>query len=640
LETNWTHRHEFSDLVEWLDWQRPVITAPTRQEPRPVAQDDNPYLAAAARLGFKPPLDVEKALAAVSYLANGDSGVHQTQLRVSASLVAQGVEDDEIVTLLMAATLRAAGPHARTWNWRREERALRAMIGTAKSKFVKPVEKPLPSPVIQAQSGTEAQVVSLDAERRKCASAPTDAAGEAPDNPERKAPGRPKKLSKGDDELALEFSKRHADTLKYVAKWGQWLRWDGIRWAIDETLFVQQAVRNTLRDIALASATKPGEMTVSAGTVAAVERLARSDPRHAATAEQFDADPWLLNTPGGIVDLRTGVMSPCDPAQLCSKATAIEPAPVLHDECPIWKGFLAHVLKNDQKLIDYLQKVIGYSLTGITGEQQLWFLHGSGRNGKGVFISTITQILGGYACVAGMETFTASNNDRHPTELARLIGARMVSSQETEEGRHWAESRIKSLTGGDPITAHFMRQDDFTFTPKFKLWFAGNHKPGLRNVDPAMAARVNMVPFDVFIPKHQRDKMLTDKLQAEWPAILRWAIDGCMKWQREGLERSDAVDKATDEYMKAEDSLANWLTEATETEGLSANESELVADLFASWKGWAEAAGETIGSMKRFSQKMIARGFEHGKQPVTKKALFRRIRLIRNNYTDDQRYGG
>ena len=155
LAADWRRRHEFSDLVDWLDWQRPVVTAPVSPDKEKPAPDDNPYLAAAARLGFKPPLDVEKALAATSYLGNGDTGIHQTQLRVSASLVAQGVEEDEIVTLLMAATMRAAGPHARTWNWRREERALRTMIATARTKFVKPVEKPVekPVPVSSPKSG-------------------------------------------------------------------------------------------------------------------------------------------------------------------------------------------------------------------------------------------------------------------------------------------------------------------------------------------------------------------------------------------------------------------------------------------------------------------------------------------------------
>ena len=642
LVANWQCRHHFSDLVDWLDWQRPVVSVcpqPAQPGKGKAAFDDNPYLAAAARLGFKPPLDVEKALAAMTYLGHGDTGLHQTQLRVSASLVAQGVPDDEIVTLVMAATADAAGNHGRTWNWRREERALRAMIATAHTKFAKPVEKAVSVEQV-AVNDREAEVVNLGAERLKRSHKASAGVEQTSDKIDLKASVKAKKLGKGDDELALNFASQHADTLRYVAKWDQWLRWDGVKWDIDETLFVQEAARETLRDIALAIASKPGEMSVSAGTVSAVEKLARSDRRHATRPDQLDSDPWLLNTPGGIVDLRTGLMSPCDPNKLCTKATAVGPAPVLHDECPIWLSFLAKVLKNDQKLIDYLQKVIGYSLTGVTIEQQLWFLHGDGRNGKGVFISAIAGIMGSYACIAGMEVFTASANDRHSTEIARFIGARMVSAQETDEGRHWAESRIKSLTGGDPITARFMCQDDFTFTPKFKLWFAGNHKPGLRNVDKAMVARVNMVPFLVYFSEEERDLNLPEKLKAEWPSILRWAIDGCLKWQREGLRRASAVVKATSDYIKAEDSLATWLAEATESEAVGENECELTTDLFAAWKAWAEAAGENPGSMKRFSQKMISRGFENFLHSRSRKSQFRKIRLVRSDYTDAQRYGG
>lgn len=661
LAADWTRRYEFDDLVEWLDWQRPVVARPetviaagkTGAGVR-TGEVEDPYAAAARALGFKPPIDVETALEEMTYLADGDRGVHQTQLKVSAALVAQGAGDEEIVALLLAATHRAVGSDGSMWNWVREEKAIRQMIASARKKFDKPETKPerrpepeanpepvapkpppVPEPACVAAAATsEALVVDLGTERRKRRPKANTT------DPERKAAGKTKKTCHGDDELALAFSNRHAGTLRYVAKWGQWLRWDGARWAIDETLFVQEAVRDTLRDIILSEATRQHELSISAGTVAAVERLARSDRRHAATAEQFDADPWLLNTPGGIVDLRTGSMTPCDPTRHCSKATAVEPAPILHDECPIWHAFLNRVLNNDQKLVEYLQKVVGYSLTGVTTEQQLWFLYGTGRNGKGVLINTITGILGSYACVANMEAFTASFNDRHSTELAKMVGARMVSAQETEEGRNWAESRIKSLTGGDPISARFMRQDEFTFTPQFKLWFAGNHKPGLRNVDPAMAARVNLVPFKVYFAPHERDPKLPEKLREEWPSILRWAIDGCLKWQREGLGQPPDVKEATDKYISDEDTLAIWLAEATETEGVRPTEYELAVDLFASWKAWAEAASEHVGSMKRFSQKLMARGFEHGLHPRTRKARFGGIRLIRKDYTDDPRWGG
>ena len=160
-----------------------------------------------------------------------------------------------------------------------------------------------------------------------------------------------------------------------------------------------------------------------------------------------------------------------------------------------------------------------------------------------------------------MDTFTESHTDRHPTELAMLRGARIVAAQETEEGRRWAESRIKALTGGDPITARFMRQDFFTYTPQFKLLIAGNHKPGLRNIDEAIRRRFHLLPFTVRIPPEERDPNLFDKLKEEWPAILGWALQGCLEWQAEGLNPPAAVIEATAEYFDDEDSFGRWLGE-------------------------------------------------------------------------------
>jgi putative DNA primase/helicase len=187
-----------------------------------------------------------------------------------------------------------------------------------------------------------------------------------------------------------------------------------------------------------------------------------------------------------------------------------------------------------------------------------------------------------------------------------LRGARLVMATETEEGRRWAESRIKALTGGDPITARFMRQDFFTFTPQFKLFIAGNHKPGLRNVDEAIRRRLHLIPFDVKIPADERDRALAEKLKAEWPGILAWAIEGCRHWQRNGLAPPHAVTKATDEYLEAEDAMGQWLAECCE-QGPYRWASR--ADLFASWRQWAERVGEYVLPLKRFLQALETRGF-------------------------------
>lgn len=226
-----------------------------------------------------------------------------------------------------------------------------------------------------------------------------------------------------------------------------------------------------------------------AAAVAAVERLAASDRRHATLVADFDADPWLLNTPGGVVDLHTGALRPHDPGLLMTKITRGTPT----GTCPLWLAFLGRVTNGDDELAAFLQCMAGYALTGSIREHALFFLYGNGQNGKGVFINTLKWVLGDYATVAAMATFQASQNDRHPTDLAMLNGARMVAAQETEKGRRWDETRVKALTGGDPISARFMRCDFFTFEPEFKLIFAGNDKPSLTAIDPAMRRRMNMV---------------------------------------------------------------------------------------------------------------------------------------------------
>ncbi len=433
-----------------------------------------------------------------------------------------------------------------------------------------------------------------------------------------------------DEALALRFSEVHAYELRHVAAWGKWLGWDGTRWRADTTLATFDKARAVCRRASSqCDSPRIAAKVASAATVAAVERLAKADRRHAATVEQWDADPWLLNTPGGTVDLRTGRMRRHNPADHLTKRTAVAPG----GECPLWHAFLARVTDGDVELQSYLKRMAGYCLTGSIREHALFFAYGTGANGKGVTINTLTGILGDYATVASIETFTASQSDRHPTDLAMLRGARLVTAQETEEGRRWAESRIKAMTGGDPITARFMRQDFFTFEPTFKLVIAGNHRPGLRNVDEAIRRRFNMLPFAVKIPPAERDKDLPDKLKVEWPGILKWAIEGCLEWQQTGLKPPPAVVEATEEYMEAEDALASWMVECT-TSLPSAHSSS--SELFASWKTWAEGAGEPAGSQKRFSQALQSRGLVP-QRFQTGKAGFLRIAL--KPPPSDGRYG-
>jgi putative DNA primase/helicase len=409
-----------------------------------------------------------------------------------------------------------------------------------------------------------------------------------------------------DEALALRFAKAHANDLRFTAAWGRWLVWDGARWRFDDTLHAFDMVRRTCREASAECNDKSPKVApslASAKTVAAVERLAKSDRRIAATIEQWDADPWLLNTPSGVVDLlRSGKVRPARPADYMTKVTAIAPG----GDCPQWLAFLDHIFDDNQDLVSYVQRVLGYGLTGLTREHALFFGYGTGANGKGVLLSTTAGILGDYHRTAPIETFTASNSDRHPTDLAGLRGARLVSASETEEGRLWAESRIKQLTGGDMISARFMRQDFFDFLPAFKLFITGNHKPSLRSVDEAIRRRFHLIPFSVTIPAEERDPDLKVKLEAEWPGILAWLVRGCLSWQASGLQPPRAVQEATAAYLEAEDAIAAWIEERCEVDPQAWCSLSM---LFGSWFQWANAASETAGSQKKLTQKLESRGF-------------------------------
>jgi putative DNA primase/helicase len=286
-----------------------------------------------------------------------------------------------------------------------------------------------------------------------------------------------------------------------------------------------------------------------------------------------------------------------------TQITAVAPGA----DCPLFLAFLARITDNDASLVSYLQRVLGYALTGLTKEHALFFLFGTGANGKSVFLSTVSGVLADYHKTAAPETFTVSHNDRHLSELARLRGARMVAVTETEEGRRWAESRIKQMTGGDVVAANFMRQDQFEFRPVFKLFVAGNHKPGLRSVDEAIRRRFNLIPFTVTIPPQERDVQLVDKLKVEWPGILAWMIQGCLNWQAQGLKPPRAVLDATEAYLSAEDAIAEWIDEKCECDQKAWASS---SELYVSWAVFAERSGEQAGSQKSFSQSLESRGFQ------------------------------
>jgi putative DNA primase/helicase len=292
--------------------------------------------------------------------------------------------------------------------------------------------------------------------------------------------------------------------------------------------------------------------------------------------------------------------------EYCTKATTVDAD--LKGNCRLWKKFLLQIMDNDQAMVDYLQRVCGYCLTGLVTEHVMFFCYGTGANGKSTFANVLLGILGtgpsGYAAVAPISTFLASQTEQHPTDLAMLQGVRCVIAHETEPGRAWATSKIKMMTGGDLISARFMRQDFFSYSPQFKILILGNHKPALHNVDEAMRRRLHLIPFIITIPAAERDPKLAEKLKAEYPQILGWMARGCEKWQRIGLAPPAKVRDATRSYFVTEDNVGNWIAECCT---LDPREYTTLIALFASWKTWAEKNGLHPGSSKQLAKALDAR---------------------------------
>lgn len=429
------------------------------------------------------------------------------------------------------------------------------------------------------------------------------------------------------DGIARVFAERFSGRLRYCHHSGRWYQWTGTFWRPDDLDVAFEFVRVLAREMTENRETKDLKEVRKVSFANGVERFTRSDPVFAVTATSWDRDPFLAGTPGGTIDLRNGILRPSDPAEGITKITSVTPASSAC--CPIWKRFLAEACAGDDELVRFLKQWSGYSLTGDVREHALVFGYGPGGNGKSVFLNTVAGIMADYAVTAPADTFTASLNDRHPTDLAMLRGARLVAASETEHGRTWAESRIKQLTGGDPVTARFMRRDFFTFQPEFKLFVVGNHQPSLVNVDDAARRRINIVPFLTKPPRP--DLELEQKLRPEWPAILRWMIDGCLDWQAHGLIRPRCVIEATADYFEEQDTFDQWLTENCEIRPGSDLVRETSAALFKSWTRYAVAAGEKAGSKKAFGStlKKKFRPFREGKARG-----FKGLRLLNNDDPD------
>jgi putative DNA primase/helicase len=346
----------------------------------------------------------------------------------------------------------------------------------------------------------------------------------------------------------------------------------------------------------------------NASRLAAMVDVARTEPGVPVLVHQLDADPWQLNTTAGVIDLRNGHTQPADRRALVTKLAPTAPNP--DARCPRWLTFLNWAMQGDDELVRFIQRAVGYSLTGRVDEQVLFFLHGHGQNGKSTFLNVLQALVGDYAIAAEPDLLIAAQGDKHTTGIADLVGRRVAIVQETEEGRRFAEATVKQLTGGDTIRARRMRQDFFEFKPTHKLWMAANHKPNIRGTDYAIWRRIRLIPFTAVLDPGQKDEQLLDKLLEELAGIMAWALDGCLAWQRHGLQPPAVVIQATQEYRTEQDHVGRFIEDMCL---LDADQCVAARDLRKAYETWCEENGERPWSAKAMGPQLVERGCERVK---------------------------
>jgi putative DNA primase/helicase len=417
------------------------------------------------------------------------------------------------------------------------------------------------------------------------------------------------------EQVAMEafIASFHTD-LRFNHSTGSWLEWAGHYWKPDQRKLAFAWALKLCRQLARTITAKGRLVVEKVRFSAAVEQGARAMPPISTAQDDWDADLWLLGTPGGVVDLKTGILRDGERSDMITKTTACAPAAT--EDCPLWLKFLDDALGGDKPMISFLQRYFGYCLTGLTMEEIIVFLFGPGGAGKGTVVKTITGIMGDYAITAPMEVFTAQGYRPSEYYRADMAGKRLIVAAETEQGAYWAEAFVKEITGGDRLSGRHPFGRPFTFDPTHKPLLHGNHIPRLRGRSTAMERRLRIALFNhkPAVP----DAKLKEKLQAEWPAILRWMINGCLEWQRDGLQPPSAVTSANKSYFDAQDVLGRWIEDACI---LSPGKRLSPTVLRTSFNTWAKANSEAemdIGTfaeaIEQFPGAKLTRGRSKGKR--------------------------
>jgi putative DNA primase/helicase len=412
---------------------------------------------------------------------------------------------------------------------------------------------------------------------------------------------------------AKRFKDTYGEVVRYSYIRKNWYFFDGKIWIID-----QQGMVKTLVDRAVESMkdepvyVPPGadEDEIKKGFNKHVKnsRSSRGKTNMIKESEhllpiqphEFDSDPDLFNVQNGYLDLRTGKLHEHDKNKFFTKISSVEYTDKI--DCPLWMEFLNQIFNNDQSLIEYMQRAIGYSLSGSTEEQMMFILYGNGRNGKSVFLDIITEIFGNYTTNIQPQTIMVKQQSSGAnSDIARLNAARLVTTTEPNEGVRLDEGLVKQLTGGDKVTARFLYENEFDFIPQFKLWMATNHKPIIRGTDDGIWRRMAIIPFTVQIPEHKVDKRLKHKLRRELMAILNWAVEGYMKWRADGLNEPQCIKAQRKEYRSEMDVIEAFIEECCRRDERS---KEKAKTLYQAYREWASENGQYMMSSTKFGREM------------------------------------
>jgi putative DNA primase/helicase len=429
---------------------------------------------------------------------------------------------------------------------------------------------------------------------------------------------------KTQDSVALVFELKQAGKLLYNHSRGQWMEWDGTRWKYEATLKAFDFTRNLARALNFGGASSS---MGSASFCGGVEKFSQASRTFAVEGNQFDRDNYLLNTPSGTIDLRTGQMRPHEQADMITKCTLAAPDAV--SDGATFQKFMLEITEGDEELIQFHQVSLGAILSGAVEDHWMLFWTGEGRNGKNTLGELVEEAIGDYARKIASSVLMAKPNEGHLAELAQLQGVRIAISSEINDGDHWHESRIKELTGDATINARFMRQDHFTFQRTQKHLIYGNHRPQLRSVDSAIRSRIKIVPFKAsFLGREDKD--LPRRLREEIGYVLQWLIDGHIKWLEAGkkLPPCAAVDAESADYFASQSTPEMWLSERCEI--LTADDRPALhlpgsGDLYRDYSDWKKARGEQPISQTRWAQGVM-RGFE--KVKTNQGLRYRGLRLL------------